>query len=150
MIEWYDNQKKLNNNLRKLLQERIEKANPRRALTAEEEKGLSKVEALANKLERGENVQNRQLQTWLSKDEYALVDIEQEEQLGIREEFKDKPSELKRYEEKLRKATFQYNRPDGYHRQGKKQLYYQQTQSAKAYVKMRQRYFKKLLLLMLA
>lgn len=68
MSEWYDNQKKESSNFRKLLQELIEKANPRRALTAEETKRLNKLEAIADKLMRGENVQNRQLQTWLSED----------------------------------------------------------------------------------
>ncbi len=56
------------NNVDKLLQERIDKGNPRRKLTIEETKRLSKLDALANKLQRGENVQNRQLQTWLSED----------------------------------------------------------------------------------
>jgi hypothetical protein len=70
MSESYDNQKKSSSNFRKLLQERIEKDNPRRELTDEEAKRLAKLEAIANKLKRGENVQNRQLQTWLSEDEY--------------------------------------------------------------------------------
>ena len=61
MSEWYDNQKKPNGNLDKLLQERIDKANPRRELTIEEAKRLAKLEAIAEKLRRGENVQNRQL-----------------------------------------------------------------------------------------
>ena len=74
MSEWFDSQKKPSSNFRKLLQERIEKANPRRTLTAEEAKRLSKLEAIADKVKRGENVQNRQLQTWLSEDEYAQVD----------------------------------------------------------------------------
>lgn len=47
----------------KLLQELIDKANSRRTLTKEEEKQLSKIEAIAVKLRHGENVQNRQLQT---------------------------------------------------------------------------------------
>jgi len=47
--------------LSKLLQERIEKANQRRKLTAEEAKRLAKLDAIANKLKRGENVQNLQL-----------------------------------------------------------------------------------------
>jgi hypothetical protein len=68
--EWYDNQKKPNGNLHKLLQKRIEKANPRRELTSVEEKRLARLEAIAEKLKRRENVQNRQLQTWLSEDEY--------------------------------------------------------------------------------
>jgi len=32
--------------------------------TADETKRLAKLEAIADKLKRGENVQNRQLQTW--------------------------------------------------------------------------------------
>ena len=116
MSEW---QKDSSDNFRKLLQERIDKTNPRRTLTAEEERRLSKLEAIADKLKRGENVQNRQLQTWLSEDEYAQVDIEWQEQLEIREELKDKPDELERYEEKLKQATFYYNRAEGYSSKGK-------------------------------
>ena len=49
-------------------------------------------------------MQNRQLQTWLCEDEYAQIEAEWEEQLALRETLKDKPSDLKRYEEKLREA----------------------------------------------
>jgi len=84
MDEWYDNQKKSSSNFRKLLNERIEKANPRRELTAEETKRLAKLEAIAEKLKRGENVQNRQLQTWLSDYEYAQIEAEWQEQLELR------------------------------------------------------------------
>ena len=105
--------------LLKLLQERSEKANPRRELTSEEAKRLKKLEAIAEKLERGENVQNRQLKTWLSKEEYEQLEYEWNEQLELREELKDKPSDLKRYEEKLREATFNYNRAEGYSSKGK-------------------------------
>ena len=119
MSEWYDNQKQSNRNFRQLLQEQIEKANPRRELTAEETKRLNKLEAIADKLKRGENVQNRQLQTWLSEGEYEQIEYEWQEQLELREELKDKPSELKRYEEKLKQATFNYNRAEGYSSKGK-------------------------------
>lgn len=61
MTEWLDSQKKSSSNFRQLLQERIEKANPRRELTAEETKRLNKLEAIADKLKRRENVQNCQL-----------------------------------------------------------------------------------------
>ena len=50
--------KKINGDFQKLLKERIDKANPRRTLTAEETKRLAKLEAIADKLKRGENVQN--------------------------------------------------------------------------------------------
>jgi len=117
--EWLDNRKKPNGNLHELLQKRIEKANPRRNLTAVEAKRLAKLEAIADKLRRGENVQNRQLQTWLIEDEYAQLEYEWKEQLELRSELKDKPSDLKRYEEKLRAATFNYNRAEGYSSKGK-------------------------------
>ena len=119
MSEWYDNQKKTSINFRELLQERIEKVSPRRKPTAEETKRLSKLEAIADKLKRGENVQNRQLQKWLSEEEYAQLEHEWQEQLELREELKDKPSDLKRYEEKLKQATFNFNRAEGYSSKGK-------------------------------
>ena len=66
MSEWCKSQKQSSSNSRQLLQERIEKANPRRELTAEEAKRLAKLEAMADKRKRGENAQNRQMQTWPS------------------------------------------------------------------------------------
>ena len=64
-------------------------------------------------------MQNRQLKTWLSDDEYAELEQAWEEQRELREELKDKPNDLKRYEEKLRQATFEYNRAEGYSSKGK-------------------------------
>jgi len=122
--EWDNSQKKPSGNFRKLLQERIEKANPRRALTAEEQKRLSKLEAIAHRLKRGENVQNRQLQTWLSDDEYEQIAAEWDTQKLFREELKDKPSELTRYQDKLKEAIMMRNRSDAYHRKGKKAAAY--------------------------
>ena len=58
MSKWYDNQKQSSGNFRKLLQERIEKANPRRELTTEETKRLSKLVVIADKLKRRKNVQS--------------------------------------------------------------------------------------------
>jgi hypothetical protein len=82
MSEWYDIQKKPSGDSRKLLQERLDKANPRRTLTADEKKLQDKLEALADGLKRGENVQNRQLKTWLSEDQYAQIEAEWQEQLN--------------------------------------------------------------------
>jgi len=118
-LEWFDNQHKPNSNFRKLLQERIEKANTRHNLTADEAKRFAKLESIADKLKRGENVQNRLLRTWLGEDEYKQLEYEWQEQLELRGELKDKPSELKRYEEKLKQATFSYNRAEGYSSKGK-------------------------------
>jgi hypothetical protein len=119
MSEWLDNQKKQTSNFRKLLQERIEKANPRRELSTNEIKRLATLEGIADKLRRGENVQNRLLHTWLGEEEYEQLEYEWQEQLELRSELKDKPSELKRYEEKLKQATFNYNRAEGYSSKGK-------------------------------
>lgn len=80
---------------------------------------MTKLEAIADKLRRGENVQNRQLKKWLSEEEYAQLEYDWKEQLELRSELKDKPNNLKRYEEKLREATFNYNRAEGYSSKGK-------------------------------
>ena len=55
--ELLDTQKKINSDFQKLLKEWLEKANPRRKLDADEVKRLSKLETIAGKLKRGENVQ---------------------------------------------------------------------------------------------
>ena len=69
MSEWYDSQKKPSSDFWKLLKERLDSDNPRRKeLTKEETKKLAKLESIAARLKRGEHVQNRQLQTWLSDD----------------------------------------------------------------------------------
>lgn len=120
MSEWSNNQKKPNSDFRKLMEERINKANSRRKLTAEETKRLAKLEAIADKLTRGENVQNRQLQTWLNTDEFEQIAAEWDTQKLFREELKDKPSELKRYEYKLKEAIMMRNRYDAFHRKDKK------------------------------
>ena len=75
---------------------------------------------MLDELRRRENVQNRQLQTWLSEDEYAQVDIEWKEQLELREELKDKPDDLKRYEDKLKEATFNDNKAERFCKRGNK------------------------------
>ena len=120
MSGWSDNQKQSSSNLRQLQHEKIEKANPRRKLTSEETKRLAKLEGIADKLKRGENIQNRQLKTWLSEEEYEQLEYEWQEQLELRNELKDKPSDLKRYEEKLKQATFNYSRAEGYSSKGKR------------------------------
>ena len=58
MGEWYESQKKRSNSNRKLLKERMESTNPRRELTTDKTKRLAKLEAMADKLKRGENVQS--------------------------------------------------------------------------------------------
>jgi hypothetical protein len=124
MSEWYNSQKTPIVDFRKLLQERLDKVNPRRKLAKDETTKLAKLEGIAEKLKRGEHVQNRQLQTWLSQDEYAQIVAEWDTQKLFREELRDKPSELNRYEDKLKEAIMMRNRSDAYHRKGKKSAAY--------------------------
>jgi len=59
---------------RKLLQERFDDKNSkRRELTDEEQTRLTKLEGILDTLRRGEKVQNRQLQLWLTEDEYKKI-----------------------------------------------------------------------------
>ena len=75
---------------------------------------------MLDELSRGENVQNRRLATWLSADEYEQIAAEWGTQKHFRKELKDKPSELQRYEDKLKEAIMMCNRFDAYYRKGKK------------------------------
>ena len=54
MREWLDNQKQSSSKFPPFLEERIEKASPRQRLAAEENKQLNKLEAIADKLKRGD------------------------------------------------------------------------------------------------
>ena len=59
-------------------------------------------------------MQNRRLATWLTEVGYEGFESDWESQLQIREELNDKPDEFKRYEDKLKKAIFNYSRAEGY------------------------------------
>ena len=51
--------------------------------------------------------------------EYECCLSDWQNQLQIRQDLNDKPDELKRYEDKLKKAIFQYSRAEGYSAKGK-------------------------------
>ena len=53
-----------------LHKEHTDKANPRRKLAKDETIKLAKLEGIAEKLKRGESVQNHQLAIWLTEDGY--------------------------------------------------------------------------------
>ena len=88
-------------------------------LSETEQNRLAKLHGMLDELRRGENVQNRRLGTWLTEDEYESFESDWESQQQIREELNDKPDELKRYEDKLKKAIFNYSRAEGYSAKGK-------------------------------
>ena len=124
MSEWYNSLKKTTSSIHQLLEEKVNKTNPRRKLSIDESMRLNKLECIAEKLKRGENLQNRQLQTLLSDDEYEQIAAEWDTQKLFREELKDKPDELKRYEDKLKEAIMIRIRSDAYQRKGKKSAAY--------------------------
>ena len=91
---------------------------------------------MLDELKRAENVQNRRLATWLTEAEYEGFKSDVESQQQIREELQDKPSELQRYEDKLKEAIIMRNRSDTYHQKVRSLKHISWTVSAKAYVKM--------------
>ena len=85
MSEWYDNKKNPNSDWRNTLQEKFHKNKRKRGkLTTEEQQLLTKIEGIADTLRRGENVQNRQLQRWLTDDEYEQIELEWDAQKSFR------------------------------------------------------------------
>jgi hypothetical protein len=53
---------------------------------------------MLGELRRGKNQKNRRLATWLIEAENQNLESDWESQQEIREELKDKPDELRRYE----------------------------------------------------
>jgi len=102
--------------LRDLLSSKKAKTQKPSELSKSEQNRLAKLNAMLDELSRGKNVQNRRLKTWLTEDEYEYeyeyFESDWGSQQQIREELKDKPDELRRYEEKLGKATFNNNKAE--------------------------------------
>ena len=65
-------------------------------------------------------MQDRQLATWLTEEEYEQFESEWESQKQIRDELSEKPEELKRYENKLHQATFNDNKAERFRKKGNK------------------------------
>ena len=103
MSDWQGLQKKPNANLRDLSE-----------LSKTEQNRLAKLNAMRDELRRGKNVQNRQLATWLTEDEYECFESEWESQKLIKEELKEKPKVLGLYQDKLKQAIFNYSRAEAY------------------------------------
>lgn len=89
MIKWFDSQNKRSDNSYKWMQERIYEAYQCRKHTTEGNKRTKKLETKADKPKLGDNVQNRQLRTWLSEVEYVQLDALRRETLALRSEIKE-------------------------------------------------------------
>ncbi|MDC3196841.1 hypothetical protein OAU36_03815 [Gammaproteobacteria bacterium] len=112
-------QQKPNTKWRDLLKSKKAKTRKLSELSKTEQNRLAKLNGMLDELRRGENVQNRRLGTWLTEAEYEGFKRDVESQQQIREELNDKPDELKRYEDKLKKAIFNFSRAKGYSTKGK-------------------------------
>ena len=121
-----------NTKLRDLLKSKKAETRKLSELSKTEQNRLAKLNAMLEELKRVKNVQNRRLTTWLTEVEYEGFESDWESQQQIREELNDKPDELKRYEDKLKKAIFNYSRAEGYSTKGKHstvEKFYNSTES---------------------
>lgn len=82
-------------------------------MTAAEAKRAEKLQEMLIRLNAGEHIQNRMLQTWLTPEQYAAMLDHWQNQQVIRKNLADKPEEIERYEELLRQAIFLYNKGEG-------------------------------------
>jgi len=76
------------------------------------------VEVLA-KLRRGEAVQNRTMETWLGAEAYAEYVKVWQQQQELRAELKAKPTEVRDYEKRLKRAQLAYNKAEATSHKGK-------------------------------
>ena len=110
---------KPNTKLGDLLKNKKAKIRKLSELFKTEQNRLAKLNLMLDEPRRGENVQNRRLATWLNEEEYEGFESDWESQLQIIEQLNDKLDVLKRYEDKLKKAIFNYSRAEGYSTKGK-------------------------------
>ena len=80
----------------------------------------TKLRAILRKLKQGVHIQNRQLQTWLTAEEYAEFEALWAEQRELRAELKRKPSSLVEYEALLKRGLFAEAKAEGYKRSNAK------------------------------
>ena len=123
MSEWLDLQQHKHDLLRLhekvTLDEQIAAALEEDALDRDEKKRLAKLGKICTELRRGKNVQNRQLQRWLTADEYEQFEQDWLGQREMRAELDAKPEALCEYEQLLKRAIFFDNRAEGYSTRGK-------------------------------
>lgn len=80
----------------------------------------TKLRAILRKLKQGEHIQNRQLTTWLTSEEYAEFEALWTEQRELRAELKRKPLSLVEYEALLKRGLFAEAKAEGYKRSNAK------------------------------
>ena len=102
MSEWQDMQKQPDTKFRDLLKSSKAKTRKLSELSKTEQNRLEKLNAMLEMLRREKNVQNRQLATWLTEEEYESFESDWESQQQIREEFKGITFQSKRFLEAIK------------------------------------------------
>ncbi len=108
---------------------------------AKAEKREAKLRGFLAKLEAGQNVQNRDLETWLGAGYTGAIDGAWEAQLDLRKEFLAKPDAIVEYEKLFCAARILENRSEGYSTRGKhKQAQVFHAKALAAYERLLERY----------
>jgi tetratricopeptide (TPR) repeat protein len=108
---------------------------------AKAEKRETKLRVFLAKLEAGQHVQNRDLETWLGAEYAGAIDGAWEAQLDLRKEFLEKPDAIVEYENLFRAARLWENRGEGYSTRGKhKQAQIFHAKAEVAYERLLERY----------
>jgi hypothetical protein len=85
----------------------------------DDETRAKKLGGILDRLKQGKNVQNRDLQTWLSAEAFEQIEAEWTSQRELRADLEKKPAEIVEYERRLRLANFTYNRAESYSLRGR-------------------------------
>jgi hypothetical protein len=108
---------------------------------AKTDKREAKLRGFLAKLEAGQHVQNRDLETWLGAGYTGAIDGAWEAQLDLRKEFLEKPDAVIEYEELFRAARLLENRSEGYStRRNHKQAQVFHAKALAAYERLLERY----------
>jgi tetratricopeptide (TPR) repeat protein len=108
---------------------------------AKADKREAKLRGFLAKLEAGQHVQNRDLETWLGAEYAGMIQGAWEQQLDLRKEFLEKPDAIVEYENLFRVARLLENRSEGYSTRGKhKQAQIFHAKAQAAYDRLLERY----------
>jgi hypothetical protein len=122
MNEWQDQQQAKAKASRDAIQKRIQQhraARKRRKLDADEKETAARLKELVKAAKADKFIANKTLKRWLTKEQFNSIAERWENEKQQREQWAEKPDEIKEYEERLRVALLTYNRADAYSRQRK-------------------------------
>lgn len=119
MSEWQEAQNKPSLTLSERLAELKAAKLQQRQLTDKEQRRAAKLQEALKDLQAGNAVSNRTLQTWLLPEQFDQIAEGWKAEKGVRDESKDKPYDIQKYEELLRKAHFANSKADASSRAGK-------------------------------